>query len=83
MVPLNIKYNFRVAILVLDFHDMCQGVHQQPNGLAAMAHKLLEQRGYNILTVPYNEFSTSDKLLKRVQYLEGKLRRLANIKKNA
>lgn len=69
--------------MVLDFHDMCQGAHRQPNGLAGLAHKLLEQQGYKILTVPYNEFSTSDKLLKRVQYLEGKLKRLANVKKDA
>lgn len=66
--------------MVLDFHDMCQGAHQQTNGLTALAFKLLEQRGYQILTVPYNEFNTSDKLLKRVQYVEGKLKRIINAK---
>lgn len=64
--------------MVLDFHDMSQGAHQQPNGLTALAFQLLEHQGYHVLQVPYNEFSTSDKLLKRVQYLEGKLKRIAS-----
>lgn len=64
--------------MVLDFHDMSQGAHQQPNGLTALAFQLLERQGYRVLPVPYNEFSTSDKLLKRVQYLEGKLKRIAS-----
>lgn len=63
--------------MVQDFHDMSQGVHQQPNGVTSLAYRLLEQKGYRVLTVPYNEFNTSDKLLKRVQYLEGKLKRIA------
>lgn len=63
--------------MVQDFHDMSQGVHQQPNGVTALAYRLLEQKGYRVLTVPYNEFNTSDKLLKRVQYLEGKLKRIS------
>lgn len=61
--------------MILDFHDMCQGAHQQPNGCTALAYRLLEKNGYTILTVPYNEFNTSDKLLKRVQYLEDKMKR--------
>lgn len=61
--------------MVLDFHDMCQGVHQQLNGCTALAYRLLESNGYTILTVPYNEFNTSDKLLKRVQYIDGKIKR--------
>lgn len=65
---------------MLDFHDMCQGVHNQPNGVTALAFRLLEQKGYRVLTVPYNEFSTSDKLLKRVQYLESKMKRIATNK---
>lgn len=68
----------RLAIMVLDFHDMSQGAHQQPNGLTALAFQLLERKGYRVLPVPYNEFSTSEKLLKRVQYLEGKLKRISS-----
>lgn len=71
---------YSLAIMVLDFHDMCQGAHQQPSGVTALAFKLLEQKGYRVLAVPYNEFNTSEKLLKRVQYLEGKLKRIINTK---
>lgn len=66
--------------MVLDFHDMSTGAHQQPSGVTSMSYKLLEQKGYKILTVPYNEFNTSDKLLKRVQYLEAKLKKIINSK---
>ena len=62
--------------MVLDFHDMSQGAHQQASGVTALAHRLLEHQGYHVLTVPYNEFNNSDKLLKRVQYLESKLKRV-------
>lgn len=68
----------RVAIMVRDFHDFCQGVHQQPSGVSALAHRLLEQAGYKILMIPYNEFNTSDKVIKRVQYLEEKLKRIVS-----
>lgn len=62
--------------MVRDFHDLCQGVHQQPNGISALSHKLLEHAGYKIVMIPYNEFSTSDKLINRVQYLDNKLKRI-------
>lgn len=66
--------------MVLDFHDMCQGSHLLPNGMSALALKLLESKGYSVVTIPYNEFNTSDKLLKRVQYLESKLKECLKIK---
>jgi hypothetical protein len=72
----------RIAILVQDYHDMCQGTHQIMNGITALSIKLLEKSGYNVLTVPYNEFSTSDKLLKRVQYLEAQLKQIVNKNNN-
>lgn len=62
--------------MVRDFHDLCQGVHQQPNGATALSRKLLEHAGYKVIMIPYNEFSTSDKMIKRVQYLQGKLKRI-------
>lgn len=67
--------------MVRDFHDLCQGVHQQPNGFSALSHKLLEHAGYKIVMIPFNEFGTSDKLIKRVQYLADKLKQIA-AKKN-
>ena len=66
--------------MVHDFKDMCQGTHQTLNGIQILAIKLLEKSGYHVLTVPYNEISTSDKLLKRVQYLETKLKAIVSAK---
>uniref|UniRef100_U5EU15 RAP domain-containing protein n=1 Tax=Corethrella appendiculata TaxID=1370023 RepID=U5EU15_9DIPT len=77
-LPLNkdSKNGKRIAIMVQDFHDMCHGTHETINGLQNLSIKLLEKSNYHVLTVPYTEFNTSDKLLKRVQYLEKKLKEI-------
>lgn len=62
--------------MVIDYHDVCQGSHRAISGITAMNFDLLEKSGYLVLPVPYTDFSTSDKLLKRVQYIEGKLKAL-------
>lgn len=62
--------NFRIALLVHDYHDMCQGSHTALNGVQSLACRLLRAAGYSVLSVPYHEFSTADKLLKRVEYLQ-------------
>lgn len=54
---------------------MCRG-QSCPNGYAAIAIKLLEKNGYHVLLVPHSEFSTSDKVLKRVQYVDEKLKNI-------
>ncbi|KAH8278588.1 hypothetical protein KR018_005705 [Drosophila ironensis] len=64
----------RVALMVIDFHDICHGTHRSASGVTNLTFDLLEKSGYNVIPVPYNEFSTSDKLLKRVQYLEAKFK---------
>jgi RAP domain len=56
--------------MVQDFRDMCQGSHQHLNGITALSLRLLSKAGYQVMNVPHTEFSISDKLLKRVQYLE-------------
>jgi RAP domain len=56
--------------MVQDFRDMCQGSYQHMNGITALNLRLLAKAGYEIISVPYTEFSINDKLLKRVQYLE-------------
>ncbi|KAH8318923.1 hypothetical protein KR074_011964 [Drosophila pseudoananassae] len=66
----------RVALMVIDFHDICHGTHRSASGVTNLTFDLLEKSGYNVIPVPYNEFSTSDKLLKRVQYLEAKFKAL-------
>lgn len=62
---------------VLDYHDMCQNL-QEPHGAVALSRRLLEARGYKVLCVPYTEYQPSDKLIKRVQYLESKLKQIVN-----
>lgn len=66
----------RVALMVIDFHDICHGTHRSASGVTNLTFDLLEKSGYNVIPVPYNEFSSSDKLLKRVQYLEAKFKAL-------
>ncbi|XP_058467872.1 uncharacterized protein LOC131440531 [Malaya genurostris] len=60
----------RIALLVHDYHDMCQGPHPALNGVQTLTCRLLEKNGYCVISIPYNEFNTSDKLLKRVEYLQ-------------
>lgn len=62
--------------MVVDYHDVCQGSHRSISGITAMSFDLLEKSGYLVLPILYNEYSTSEKLLKRVQYIEGKLKTL-------
>lgn len=64
--------------MVIDFHDVCHGTHRSAGGITNLAFDLLEKSGYYVIPVPYNEFSTSDKLLKRVQYLEAKLKAISS-----
>lgn len=70
----------RIALLVHDYHDMCQGPHVSLNGIQTLNMRLLEQEGYTVLSIPYNEFSTSDKLLKRVEYLQKKFKSIVTSK---
>ncbi|KAH8242794.1 hypothetical protein KR032_002170 [Drosophila birchii] len=70
----------RVALMVIDFHDICHGTHRSASGVTNLTFDLLEKSGYHVIPVPYNEFSNSDKLLKRVQYLEAKFKAIASSK---
>uniref|UniRef100_A0A8D8R8L0 Protein TBRG4 n=1 Tax=Cacopsylla melanoneura TaxID=428564 RepID=A0A8D8R8L0_9HEMI len=66
----------KVAILTLDYHDLCRGTHNYPNGIAALSVRLLEATGYHVITVPHTEFHRNDKLVSRVKYLEAKIKQL-------
>uniref|UniRef100_A0A336LU09 CSON000645 protein n=1 Tax=Culicoides sonorensis TaxID=179676 RepID=A0A336LU09_CULSO len=70
----------RIAIMVHDYHDMCQGIHSSLTGVANCSIELLKKSGYIVLSIPYTEFSVSDKLLKRVQYLESKIKAITKPK---
>lgn len=72
------KTNFnqlnRIAIVLLDFHDLCQNTVNEPNGISSLAIKLLKKRGYTVLAIPHTEFNTSATIIKRVQYLDARLK---------
>ncbi|CRK94919.1 CLUMA_CG008410, isoform A [Clunio marinus] len=66
----------KVAIMMHDYKDACHGPHFHLNGITSLNARLLTLAGYHVLSVPYTEFSISDKVLKRVQYLEALIRSL-------
>ncbi|XP_061392733.1 FAST kinase domain-containing protein 4 [Musca vetustissima] len=70
------KDAIKVALMVVDYHDICHGTHKSATGITTLSFDLLEKSGYKVIPIPYNEFNTSDKLLKRVQYLESKFKAL-------
>ncbi|XP_073815789.1 FAST kinase domain-containing protein 4 [Musca autumnalis] len=74
------KDAIKVALMVVDYHDICHGTHKSASGLTSLSFDLLEKSGYKVIPIPYNEFNTSDKLLKRVQYLESKFKALISSK---
>ncbi|XP_053681156.1 FAST kinase domain-containing protein 3, mitochondrial [Anopheles nili] len=79
-VDKNHEQGTRIALLVHDYHDMCQGPHLALNGIQTLNMRLLEQEGYTVVSIPYNEFSTSDKLLKRVEYLQKRFKSIVTSK---
>lgn len=64
-------------MVVHDFHDHCHGPHQKLNGISTLNTQLLEKSGYTLISIPYDEFSHNDKLLKRVQYLEERIKNIS------
>ncbi|KAJ8909663.1 hypothetical protein NQ315_003723 [Exocentrus adspersus] len=63
----------RVAIMTYDYYDMTRG-RIEPTGINCLASKLLEAQNYRVITVPYTEFKSRDKLIHRVKYIETKLK---------
>ncbi|CAG9769332.1 unnamed protein product [Ceutorhynchus assimilis] len=63
----------KVAILALDYHDMCKG-RMEVTGIQALCQKLLTAMGYRIVEIPYTDFKATDKIVNKVQYLENKLK---------
>ncbi|XP_063705926.1 FAST kinase domain-containing protein 4 [Culicoides brevitarsis] len=70
----------RVAFMVQEFNEMCQGTEICPSGITNLSTTLLEKTGRHVVSLPYNEFSVSEKLLKRVQYIDEKLKVILNKK---
>lgn len=64
-------------MIIHDFRDICLGTHEHVSGISSLNIRLLEKSGYSVISIPYSEFSMSEKLLKRVQYLEAKIKSLS------
>lgn len=67
----------RIGILAWDYRDMCRG-SPEPNGVAVLCMKLLEQSGYKVLSIPHTKYNPRDKLMQRVQYLNHHLKSLVS-----
>lgn len=65
----------RIGILAWDYRDMCRG-SLEPNGVAVLSVKLLEEAGYKVLSIPYTKYNPREKLVRRVQYLDHQLKSL-------
>lgn len=72
--------SFRIAFIAYDYHDLCRGCRFEITGVNDLVRRLLEAKGYQLVTVPYTDFNPRDKLIKRVQYLEKHLKDI--VKKN-
>lgn len=59
----------RIAIMVLDYHDYCIGQNDLV-GSIYLYTQLLKARGYEIITVSYENFSVQDNIKKRIEYLK-------------
>lgn len=55
--------------MVHDYHDYCRGQNDLI-GSTYLYTKLLKARGYNLITISYENFSIQDKIDKRVNYLK-------------
>lgn len=63
----------KIAIVVEGYGAMCLGL-KQPTGTSALSKKILDSENIPVVTVPYTEFGYSEKLVKRVQYLEQNIK---------
>ncbi|GBP21601.1 FAST kinase domain-containing protein 4 [Eumeta japonica] len=69
------KSVYRIAIMGLDYHDLCRK-QLQPLGVNQLYTRLLELKGYKVLQIPYTEYNPRDKLISRVQYIEKKIKEI-------
>ncbi|KAH1019141.1 FAST kinase domain-containing protein 4 [Dendroctonus ponderosae] len=63
----------RVAVLTYDYHDVCKG-KMELTGITAFHERLLEAMGYQIVSIPFTDFKVTEKIVKKVQYLENRLK---------
>ncbi|XP_012283739.1 protein TBRG4 isoform X2 [Orussus abietinus] len=66
----------KVAAVIQNYHDTCKG-KQDPVGLFTLFIKLLKQKGYEVLVIPYTEFKSTDTLVERIKYISKRLKSIA------
>lgn len=64
--------------MVNTYHDFCRGCHYELTGLVALTHRLLNDSGYTVVSIPYTEYDLRDKLVNRVQYLNQRFKEAAS-----
>jgi len=75
-----IMYNyFRIAIMVHDYHDYCIGQNDLV-GSAYLYTQLLRARGYELITISYENFSIQDNVIKRAEYLKQCMNSIQEVK---
>jgi len=62
-----------IAIVVEGYPVTCRGL-KEPTGNSILNRYLLDSGGYEVVPIPYMEFNASEKLVKKVKYLEQKLK---------
>lgn len=58
--------------MIHDYHDYCRG-QTDLIGSAYLYTELLKARGYDLVTISYENFSIQDKIDKRIDYLKQRL----------
>lgn len=69
----------RIAIMVNDYHDYCIGQNDLI-GSAYLYTQLLKARGYDVITISYQNFSTQDNIKKRANYLKQCMNNIQEMK---
>ena len=76
-VPMDLV-NKKMKTIDVAFHvqgyPMYTTGNKEPTGQAVLSVRLLQGEGFHVVAVPFLEFSPQEKLIRRVQYLEQKLR---------
>lgn len=70
--------DIKLAIMTHDYHDYSKG-NEELLGKVQLYNKILSAKGYKVLDISYRNFSTSDKLIKRVKYLSEQIKSIQKL----
>ena len=69
------NFLYRIALVVLDYKDLCLGKPNNAIGYQVLRERLLKLAGYNVLAVRHTEFNVKDQLVKQVLLVEQLLKK--------